>query len=187
LGKILVVYHQLFKTDRNTLDEHLYAFDRYSGADVWHYNAAVGIPLGLTYVKFDLVIFHYTFLIVRWNGRAPFRRLMRKVKALAQITAPKVAFPQDEYLHTDVLCEFFKDFGIDYVFTCFDKPDCLKAYPPHKVGHTQFFKTFTGYVESQAATITSRLWKPHCERKYDLGYRARKHPHWIGNSKMAAN
>lgn len=181
MRKILVVYYQQLKSDRNTINEHLYAFSRYADSEVLHYNAAGGLPWNLSKAPFDLMIFHYTFLAVRWNGRSPFRRLMTKVRALKPNPAKKLAFPQDEYVHSEILCEFFREFAIDAVFTCYDEADRKIAYPDRLIGHTKFYKTFTGYVDNVSAQEIAKFIKPHSQRTFDVGYRARKVPFWLGH------
>lgn len=180
MSKILVVYYQALRSDRNTINEHLYSFGRYANADVWHYNACAGIPGTLASVDFDLIVFHYTFLARRWNGRGEMRRLMKSVSSLAKSRAKKIAFPQDEYIHTTALCEFLSEFKIDALFTCHNRSDWEKVYPREKIGHAAIFQTFTGYVENRAIESTKLLWKPHRERKFDVGYRARFVPFWLG-------
>ncbi len=180
--KILVVYCQRFAADRNTIAEHLYAFKHYAvDAQVWHYNAAGALPVPISRMEFDLIVFHYTCLAERWNGVAPFRRLMNRLRPLADAKAFKVAFPQDEYIYSEVLCDFFREFAIDVVFTCYDEADRRKAYPDSAVGHARFIKTLPGYVDPHALDSVRAFSKPHKERKIDLGYRARKLPYWLGH------
>lgn len=181
MKKILIVFYRDQQADRNTIDEHVYSFKRYADADVWHYNAYVGLPKILASIDFDLVVFHYTFLARRWNGPEHFRYFMRANSLLANVSALKIAFPQDEYIYTQSLCEFFREFRVDAVFTCHHREDWEKVYPKDATGDIAIFHTFTGYVDNSALAVTQKLWAPHSERKFDVGYRARKLPFWIGH------
>ncbi len=180
MNKVLVVYHQIKPKDRKTVSDHLFAFARHSLCEVWHYNTAGPLPFFLNSGKFDLIIFHYTFLATRWNGRSAFRQITKKLARLETASALKIAFPQDEYLNSYLLCEFFSKFAVDHVFTCFTARDWDKAYPPERRGRAKLHHTLTGYVEQrEAQTILPRLQK-HSQRSVDVGYRARKLPFWNG-------
>ena len=60
--KILVIYYSWNKSARNTYNEHLYSFKRYSDEECYYLNAAYGIPNYIARIDFDLVVYHYLFL-----------------------------------------------------------------------------------------------------------------------------
>lgn len=88
--------------------------------------------------------------------------------------------PQDEYVNSDLLCDFFSDFGIDVLFTCFESHEWEKVYPKEITKVKHYNTTLTGYVDDIAAEKVKQFTMPHSERPIDIGYRARKLPFWLG-------
>lgn len=135
---ILVIYYMLNKDDRNTINEHLYSFKKYSSHECYYLNTAYGIPAWVTRIEFNLVVFHYTFLAylrrIRW-------RWYEQVQRCEDLRGYKVAIPQDEYYYSDRLNEFCLRSGIKAIFTCLPKSEwqsfpeqvvmsCLGGYLP---------------------------------------------------------
>ena len=178
--KILVVYYLVRRTDRNTIDEHLYSFARYSGQECWYLNAFFGVPSFITRIPFDLVVYHYTFTGRKWNGAEHFEADLRRLAALKGLPGYKVAVPQDEYVNTVAMCRFFRDFGIRTVFTCFPPSEYQKAYPRELSGLEHYVTVLTGYIDETSLAEVSAFCRPHRERTRDVGYRARKVPFWLG-------
>jgi hypothetical protein len=179
--KILVIYFKLnIKKTRNTINEHLYSFRKYNDDTKFHYfNAINGIPRYLTFVKYDGVILHYTFLATRWS-RNFFRGWSRSILRLKEIQGYKVAIPQDEYAETGILCQLFREYGVKTVFTMFWKEDYEKAYPSTKVSLDHIVTVFPGYVDEIKAEEVRNHYFTGGQRTIDLGYRARKLPYWLG-------
>lgn len=178
--KILVVYYLVRRTDRNTIDEHLYSFARYSGQECWYLNAFFGVPSFITRIPFDLIVYHYTFTGLKWNGAEHFEADLRRLAALKGLPGYKVAVPQDEYVNTVAMCRFFRDFGIRTVFTCFPPSEYQKAYPRELSGLEHYVTVLTGYIDETSLAEVSAFCRPHRERTRDVGYRARKVPFWLG-------
>jgi len=178
--KILIIYYQVRKSDRNTIDEHLYAFDRYSGEECHYLNVFFGIPRYITRVPFDLIIYHYTFTSLKWDGGPRFRAYLDRYKILKDLPGYKVAIPQDEYVNSLPTCEYFLDFGIKTVFTCLDPQDYQKVYPQERSGLDHYITVLTGYIDERSLDEVSRFTKLHSDRVTDIGYRARKLPFWLG-------
>lgn len=178
--KILIVYYQVRKSDRNTIDEHLYAFDRYSGEECHYLNVFFGIPRYITKIPFDLIIYHYTFTSLKWDGGPRFRAYLDKFGILKGLSGYKVAIPQDEYVNSLPTCEYFSEFGIKTVFTCLDPQDYQRVYPRELSGLEHYITVLTGYIDERSLDDVSRFTKPHRDRSIDIGYRARKLPFWLG-------
>lgn len=178
--KILVVYFEVESNDRSTIREHLNSFDEYSNAECIYVNAFYGIPLYLNLFQFQLVIYHYTFLSQKWNGPHKFNKLLSNVQCLKKITGYKIAMPQDEYVFSDLICRFVKDFKVDCIYTCFYPIDYQKVYPKEVVGDVLLKTTLTGFINEGAIEKIIKFAKPHKERSLDIGYRARKLPFWLG-------
>jgi hypothetical protein len=178
--KILVIYYLVCKSDRNTIDEHLYSFKRYSGEKCYYLNAFFGVPSYIRKINFDLVIYHYTFTGLKWNGAQHFQADLKKARVLRELSGYKVAIPQDEYVNTISVCQFFADFGIKTVFTCYPPSEYQKAYPRELSGLEDYITVLTGYIDETSLAEVSSYCRPHSERTIDLGYRARKVPFWLG-------
>ncbi len=178
--KILVLFWQSTFNDRQTIDDHLYSFKRYSNANCFYINTYLSIPFFLKNIDFDLVVYHYTFLGHKYAGEAHFKFFLEKAAVLKDLKGYKVALPQDEYVHTEVFCKFLKDFKIDKVYTCFYENDWDKIYPKTNTGVKELETVLTGYVDEISLGNCQLKYRPHSERLWDIGYRARKVPFWLG-------
>lgn len=179
--RILVIYQLAEKTDRSTIYEHLYSFRKFNSEHKFHYvNIFKTIPSFLKKIKYDAVILHYTYLAgerfltdrTAWD---------MKTKGLEEIPGYKVAIPQDEYDHTDRLCELFKKIDLKAVYTCFtNREDIEKAYPFEKAGVEKFFHVYTGYVDESKLASLQGIVLDFKDRIIDIGYRARMLPAYFG-------
>ena len=181
--KILVIYYLLNKDDRNTINEHLYSFKRYSDEQCFYLNAAYGIPGFITKINFDLIVFHYTFLahFRGWFGG----NWYKPIKICEDLRGYKIAIPQDEYQYTDILNKLFLSLNIKTVFTCLPESEWQKVYPQTESGLEHYFTVFPGYIDEIALEklVKSKQGhelRPHKLRPIDIGYRARKVPYWVG-------
>lgn len=178
--KVLVLYQLHHKTDRNTIKEHLNCFRRYSNHLFHYFNVIDGIPTYLENEKYDVVIFHYTFLAgERFLPDVSFWE--RKIFNSQKLAGFKIAIPQDEYDHTERLCSFFEYAKIDRVYTCFTKEkDIDKAYRNNLNINIDFRSTLTGFVDSKTSNLIKGRIIPYGRRPIDIGYRARKLPAYFG-------
>jgi hypothetical protein len=177
--RILIVYELPRKTDRNTIFEHLNSFKKFGPENEYHYlNVFNKIPYLLKFVKYDLIVFHYTFLAGSrffakshdWETKTFFAK---------ELQGYKIAIPQDEYDHTNRLNNFFREANIKEIYTCYTKDeDIKKAYGDS--GVSIFHKVFTGYVDETQITLLNEKALPFSERVIDIGYRARQLPAYFG-------
>jgi hypothetical protein len=183
---ILVIYHYDNRYEfpvRATKWDHLYSFRHYSPHRHYYLNVAFHkLPNYLIHVKFDLVIFHTIFLSSRWD-LSLFKQLVDEVESLKLIKAIKVVMPQDEFIHTDVLCDFINSFQIDYVFSIFPESEWPKIY--HKVNceKTKFYKILAGYIDESSVRGINQL-SSNSVRDIDIGYRAHHNAPWLGRHGM---
>ncbi len=179
--RVLIIYQLPDPTDRNTILEHLYSFEKYSiGIDFHYLNVFHRIPRYMLLVSYDAVILHYTYLAGERFLRDE-KPWLRKTKLLHKLSGYKVAMPQDEYDHTDRNCELFKRVNVQALYTCFMlQKDIELAYPFSKTGVSKFFSVFTGYVDEHVLPLLQNKIKPLKERPIDIGYRARKLPAYFG-------
>ncbi|MBM2814554.1 MAG: hypothetical protein HW421_1316 [Ignavibacteria bacterium] len=178
--KILIIYHQKSERERNTVVEYLESFRNYSNEKIFYLNAFYRIPKFIKKIKFDAVIYHYSFCITKWEGAKYFNLVLNKINILKSVSGYKIAAPQDEYVNSDLLNHFFKEFGIKTVFTCFTEEDWEKVYPKEKSGLEYYFSVFPGYIDENAIQTIGKDCKKHSQRSLDVGYRARKVPYWLG-------
>lgn len=178
--KILVLDYSSIAVDRNTILEHLYSFQNYSDHQVLYINAYYWIPPFLHLLPFDMIIYHYTFLSQKWSGKEHFSKLTKKVEKLKKCGAYSVAMPQDEYVNSDLLNEFFKKLNVHSLYTCLEESEWEKVNPKAKSGLKHYKTVLTGYIDDRSLNLVPKYYKPHSERSLDIGYRARKLPFWLG-------
>ncbi len=90
----------------------------------------------------------------------------------------KIALPEDEYDHAEILDEWLFEWGISSVFTNFDESKGEILYP---LMHDRavFHECFTGYIDdSDAAPYQGETIRGH--DRYDIIYRATHLPYWFG-------
>lgn len=181
---ILIVYCSYDYPLRTSVLDHLYSFQRYSSHNCFYLNIFLRkFPGYLRSIKFDLIIFHTIFLAMRWNPKL-FQRLVRKAHALKDIDAVKIILPQDEFLNTDVLCDFINEFGVEHVFSAAPKSEWSKIY--HKVNFrkVKFHQVLTGYLDDSTISRINALASGKRLRLIEIGYRAWKAQPWLGRHGM---
>jgi hypothetical protein len=148
------------------------------GTEVLSYNAVHGVPQWLGRLRFDAVVLHTTFLCQRWN--IWFEQWRKHTDWLADLDALKIALPQDEYHHAETLDSWLDDLGFSVVGTVLDDTHRADLYP-RLSGKAAFYEVLTGYVDQAAAEEIAPRLLPLGERRYDIVYRARHLPYWLGS------
>lgn len=177
--RVLVVYYQGDYVERKTVDEHLYSFRRYAepGCSIYYLNAFLGVPGWITRVSFDLVIYHYAFVGMKWMRRE-FPRFLAGCEPLKRVSGHKMAIHQDEYVNSDQVNDFLRDFGVKTMVTCLVESEWEKVYPRARSGLEHYLTVAPGYVDEEALAWIQTL--PAAPRTIDIGYRARNVPYWLG-------
>ena len=176
--RVLILYYQQYERGiRNTVQEHLYSFRRYSEEQCYYLNVAGGIPAYLARIPFDLVLYHYTMCACRFQPGF-FDTIETRWQRLQTLSGYKAAMPQDEYVNSEGLCRLFKNFGIQTVFTCLPESEWPKVYPLEQSGVRDFVTVFTGYIDENAIPALAAYYTDL--RSIDVGYRARKNPYSLG-------
>lgn len=178
--RILIIYYMEVSTDRETINEHLYSFRKYSGELCYYLNMAYGIPRYLHQIYFDLIVYHYSCFGFKIAGNDAIERQMKTYWPLRRLVGYKVAIPQDECVNSVAVCGFFREFGIKTVFTCLPPTEWETVYPRETSGLEHYVTVLTGYVDPGAVARRSASVKAHRARPIDLGHRARKVPYWLG-------
>ncbi len=177
---LIIHYNRLTYPLRSTVGDYLLSFRKYSTYDCVYVNVAFGFPEFLLEKRhFSAVIFHISFLAMRWVRELFQRRtppVARYMRVGAGKQAVKIAIAQDEFINTDILDGFLADVGVDHVLTCAGETEWPKIYPRSTASGARFHTVLTGYLDEETITRISRL-SEETERVIDIGYRAwRAHP-----------
>jgi hypothetical protein len=166
---------------RDTIKTHLYCWKHYSKYRVIYINVAFGVPWHrLRRVKIAGVIYHTIFLSMRWTPSL-FARRTAMVAPLAALDIPKIAMPQDEFIHTDMLAEFLASQRITHLFTCAEEADWRKIYGRFlDFARVTVRTVLTGYIDEETNRRIDRMRRAGVARDIDIGYRAWKAAYWLG-------
>lgn len=176
--RLLFIYHQKPRKQRKAISSHLLAFKKMDDADIYYWNVAYGIPDLVSKCEFDAVLFHFTFFLPNINQ--DFSSSFYQWKILKNLDIPKFAMIQDEYVNTNSLCKFLKEFGVKHVYTCLPEDLWQVVYPFEKSGVTSFTQVLTGYIDEEMFSIFGSEIRAHRYRRVDIAYRARKMPYNLG-------
>ena len=183
-GNILIVYGLLQHPLRSAIKDHLYSFRRYAGGRCVYLNMhARSVPRWVLRTHFDAVVFHTTFLSQRWHPHV-FERLRQRARPLLGVGDVRVALPQDEFLHTDLLCEFIEEFDVDRVFSVAPPSEWPKIYAGVDRERVRFSEALTGYLEADTVMRIDRIVAETGERPIAIGYRAWEGAPWLGRHGM---
>lgn len=178
--RVLVLYwHPVGTPIRAAIYHHLHVLDHGTREhDVWYVNAFSALPRWLRYMPVDAVILHTTLLCLRWSEL--FERMRRELLWISDFSCPKIALPQDEYDHSELLDEWLAELGATDVFSVFEgsKRDLLYS---RLAGRATFHKCFTGYIDEVTAREVSQRLVPASGRRVDIVYRASHLPYWFGS------
>ena len=178
--RILVLYchHSSINEMRRAVYKHLHVFDQ---GDVKHqiiyYNAMHGAPSWLRHSCPDAVILHTTLLCLRWSDY--FLHWKNNLGWVGELDCIKIALPQDEYDHSEILDEWLWEWGISVIFTNFDKSKRKLLYP---IMHDKayFQECFTGYLDHPAGAQRAEAFSEQL-RSNHIVYRATQLPYCFGS------
>jgi hypothetical protein len=181
---ILVVYVLRQHPLRATIRDHLYAFDRYSSGQTAYLNLAVRrkIPSWVHRVKWDLVVFHTSYLATyRWtpDGAPWLRQRSAPLRGLGRV---RVALPQDDFLRSDLVADVMEELGVDHVFTPVPPSEHQKVYGRMDLDRVRFHVGLTGYLDDDEVARMIQITEEVGEegRDLDVGYRAWHAAKWLG-------
>jgi hypothetical protein len=169
---ILVLYNTRTWPMRASQRDHLWAFRRYAqGTCCFYVNLAFGgLPAHVNRIKFDLIVFDWSFVGARVM-RDSFRRTLTRIDALKRSGAVKVTMPQDEFCSMDLMCGLINDFGIDVVFSVAPASEWPKLYRTVDFEKVRFVQVLTGYLDERLVDEWSRRFERDAPRPIDIGYR----------------
>lgn len=145
--------------------------------EVVYYNALQGAPRWLSRLDFDAVVLHTTLLCIRWSHLFPL--LKWRLGWLSAIDAVKIAAPQDEYDHSEILDEWLFELGTDVILSNFTGSLRRVLYPIMQE-RAHFEHALTGYIDPLTLERCRKLRRPLKERALDVVYRATDLPMWFG-------
>ena len=184
--KILIL-HGLddIATSRRTSIHHALFLPRHAPQhDYWFHAAHAPVTDALRREEFDAIIIDTTFLCWRWVKPAEqyFAPLKANYDFLRDSHAIKIAFPQDEYDHSQILEDWLTDWKIDIIYSvCFDD---RAVFYPHLQHNAEIRFGYTGLFEPADLSLVSRHAMPWRDRPIDVGYRARRLPPYFGRFGM---
>ncbi len=180
-GVLLVLYYTrgVFPL-RAAISDHLFCWKKYSKHRTVYINVAFGFPWWLLRnLTVRTVLFHTIFLSMRWSLDT-FRTRTRPVRKLSDWNCAKIALPQDEFFHTEVLSRFLGDVGVTHVYSCAERDEWAKIYPNLDQGKVHFGNVLTGYLDENTINCVAKLKQKKFSRDIDIGYRAWKAAYWLG-------
>lgn len=166
---ILVIYSAY--TTRSNLLDSLYSFRNYTDHYIYYYNVRFRkIPKLFFSIKFDLVIFHTLFFSNKFD-RVRQVKVFEKVYALCEAQSKKVVTPQDEFINSDIVCDFINRAGIDAVFTV-QPENVWKDIYGSIDARTKIYSILTGYLDSKRIAECAHFLSSERHRHITIGYRA---------------
>jgi hypothetical protein len=182
---ILVLYrHPPGTAMRPAIKAHLQALERALrtvGADdrvVYHNSFDEDPSLALRLLEPDAVVLHTTFLCMRWSDH--FGSFSWRYRWIRDIDCTKIAIPQDEYDHSEILDEWLDNLRVTDIFTNFDAARRALIYPTLRASDVSFHEVLTGYIDEEMAASAAKRLRPPAERRADIVYRASHLPYWFG-------
>lgn len=169
---LLVVHFAIESRMRTSARDHLYSFRDHGGHECIYLNLAVrSVPRWVLEAPVDLIIFHTSFLCTRWN-RSRFPGFVERAAPIRAMAAPKVAIPQDDFINIDLLCDFIRQFGIEWIFTPASEHDWATIYADVDRDRVKLQTVLTGYLNQKTVREAESFARPNDERPLDIGYRA---------------
>jgi hypothetical protein len=176
---VLVLYwHPTSTPMRPGVAHHLYALERYAAVGGVHYLNSYERTLPTTRLRVSAVVLHTTFLTQRWGDW--FGSFKAGFEWIRDLQCNKIAIPQDEYDHPEILDEWMYELGVQTIFTNFPEPDRRPLYPI-LADRAEFIECLTGYIDPEtAASVRARGIPPLSRRQNHVVYRATNLPYWFG-------
>lgn len=180
--KILVLYKALWgqRELKQSVLDHLRMFDAaVDGKEVIYWNIADGVPAWLSRVECDAVVLHTTLLSVRYGAKSLYEYFRKQLKWMESDTTIKIAFPQDERYFSSYLQDWLNSLaGVVHLYSIFGARENtrLQIYPQLS-SEIKIYPCLTGYISQRDLSEPTTEFN---SRNYDVLYRAKKLPPWVG-------
>lgn len=183
---LLVLYHCRGLAQlplRAAIEDHLYCWERHSSFPVIYHNFAFGFDWNnFKDLPIAAIIFDTIALNLRWSPDY-FHEKTAPLLALKEFSGPKIALPQDEFIHTESLGRFLANIGCTHVISAANRQDAEKIYRPH-LPNAKLSQKLTGYLEESTLTRIEAMRSEFTKRDIDVGYRAWHAEPWLGEHGM---
>lgn len=179
---LLVLYHCRGVAQlplRAAIEDHLFAWQRHSRYPAIYHNIAYGFDWdAFAHLPIAAVILDTIALNIRWSPEY-FQRVTAPLTSLNAFAGPKIAMPQDEFIHTDSLVALLARIGCTHVLTAAGTEDAKRIYGAALPG-AQLRTKLTGYLEESTLRRIDALRRLQLVRDIDVGYRAWRAEAWLG-------
>lgn len=158
---------------RKTSIDHLFCYERYAPHHryVYHY-VRDPITKALKDLRFHIVIFDTSALWMRWRRpRSEFLKIREKLSFIADWDSVKIAFPQDDFDHSELLDDWLADYRFDVVYSPRRPSEHRALLYPRMSSCGSVIPTLTGFVNDDDIEAIGGFTKPFRERRIDIGYR----------------
>lgn len=172
----IILYYRDQGSDASTIEEHINSFEKISKYNILKWNLVYGEPPFFEKLNLKFIIFHYSIPPIDYSNIDWFNHIFNKTDNTSQ---KRIAFFQDEYYHCRERFDFVNNSNISTIFTLLNEEHHDKVY----FNNTKVKKVITtlaGYVDDELVQISNKLTKTLNKRKYDIGYRARELPFYMG-------
>lgn len=169
--KILVL-SEFDDGNANVIRDFLFCFNKYSRHKYYYQFNPRYLDNSLDLSSFDVILLFWS---IYYPGDALSGELRQKI---AQSSAFKILFLQDEYRNVRLYNQIMSDLGIQLMFTCVAEKDHQVFYPPERIPSLQAtYSVLTGYVPAYLETHPPDF----VQRPIDVGYRSRSLPYYLGD------
>jgi hypothetical protein len=177
--RVLVVYAAY--TTRSNLLDSLYSLRRFTRHRVAYLNIAARRMPGLVARQpWDLIVFHTLFFSRKFD-REQQLALFDRVMPLAANTARKVLTPQDEFVNSDIVCDFARRIGAHMICSVQPPAAWPAVYGALDGSGIRLRGILTGYLDRDRVAACARFLTPEHRRPIDVGYRTIGKPvPWFG-------
>lgn len=164
---------------RTAVEDHLRCWERHSRFPAIYHNYAFGFDWE-AYAGLPLagIVLDTLALNLRWDPEL-FWRKSTPLRAIRAFKGPKIAMPQDEFIHTDVLCDFLVEVGATHVLSAGTRATAEQIYR-RRLPRARLESKLTGYLEAGTLETVEALAEAAPERSVDVGYRAWHAEPWLG-------
>ena len=166
---------------RRTAINHAFCLIKYAPQNEYTlHSARQPVTSRLRNQTFDAIILDTTFLCWRWAKPKSLRldRILDQYAFIAASDAVKVALPQDEYDHTEILDSWLADWKVDLVYSvCHEHRE---EFYPRTSKQAQVLEGLTGYIDDGDIALMQKFAVPFRQREIDVGYRAKALPAYFG-------
>lgn len=156
----------------STITDHIFAFKQYSQHRIFILNSRGDLPAWVSLSSFDVIVLHYSIIISHENYLSEKARTQ-----IRDFSGYKVVYIQDDYRWINRTAAALEYMKINTLFGLTDREVADAFYGEALQKSLRKETVLAGYVSKSLLKASIIPWE---KRMYDVGYRARKVPAWIG-------